>query len=632
MKSDESKTSPATPPNSSVPEVVSADRAERSDNSLNTSVSDAAELLKDWTPDVTDSPSAGSLDMSETADPLADPATDEAVEQVMAAESDEVLQIEDAVKEAQNEPDPAPSLKQRLRNLWAKPAVKRSFIAISMLGVVSAIVVPVERYFVLNLVGVRSSSSVTVLDGSTRQPLKNTTVRIGAVQATTDSQGRATLTKVKLGTQSFQIEKRGFAATNKSITIGWGSNPLGTFELSPTGTQYTYQLTNFVSGQPIETAELSSGEATALSDKDGIAKLTIDKPGDDDINVQVSRQGYRTDTITLKPTTKDQQAVALVPARRHVFTSKRSGKLDLYSIYADGQQEKLLIEASGSERQADIAIVPHPTDAVVAYVSTRGNQPNSDGYLLSNLVLVDSDTANKTNVVAAERITILGWSGPTLVYMQVVAGQSARSPERYKIISYDYVSGESKQLAAANYINDAVLFGGQLYYAPNGGLESSPVKFYRTNLDGSNNQPIFDQEVWGIVRVGYEELALSVQQQWFTYLRGATAPVKRAAAPANTDTRTYVDSPDGKHSAWIDTRDGKGVLLSYELGTKTEKVVAEVSGLGYPVRWLSNDVLVYRLATPKETADYAVSIDGGGTHKLADVTPTKGLGSVSSGL
>lgn len=613
----------------SAPELASVDAAPMTEP-VPKELSEAAKLLKDWTPEVADQDQPKTKQANKTneanQDALADPETDKAVEEIMAADSDEVLEIEDAVKEAENEPDPKPSFGQHLKNIWSKPGVRWAVAITGILVVLSVIIVPVERYFVLNLVGVRSSSSLTVLDASTRQPLKNTTVRIGGVQATTDSEGNAKLYKVKLGKQDFIIEKRGFARIKKSLTVGWGSNPLGNFEITPTGTQYDFVITDYVSEKPLNKVELTSNEATALSDEKGHAKLTIEKPGDDDIMVEVKRDGYRTDTITLKPDAKDKQAVALVPARKHVFSSKRSGKLDLYSIYADGQQEKLLVPASGSERQADVVIVPHPTDNLVAYVSTRGNQANSDGYLLSNLILVDSSSGEKTNIAASERFNILGWSGSRLVYVQITQGQSAPSPERYKLMSYDYKSSETKQLANANYFNDALLFAGQAYYAPNGGLQSDSTKFYRVNPDGSNNQAIFDQEVWQIIRVSYEELALSVQQQWFTYIKGTTSPVKRSAAPSSQQTRTYVDSPDAKHSAWVDVRDGKGVLISYDLGTKTDKVIASISGLTYPIQWLDANTLVYRVITPKETADYVVSIDGGSPHKLADVTPTAGLG------
>ncbi len=594
--------------------------------------SDTAVLLKDWTPEGDDAmPTNNSLsDVSSEPDELANPETDKAVEEIAAAESDEVLEIEDAVKEAQDNPEEKQSFRKRLIGFLKKPIVHWMIIIIFIGGLLSAIIVPDVRYIVLNTVGVRSSSSLTVLDASTRQPLKNVTVQLGTDQASTDAQGIVRLQKVKLGKQSLVVEKRGFAPIAKTITIGWGSNPLGDMELTPTGTPYRFVITDYLSGKPLAKAELTSGEANTLSDAKGHARLTIGEPSEDDMKITVTLPGFRTDTLTITADTKDEVAVRLVPARKHLFMSKRSGKLDLYSIYADGKQEKLVLAGSGSERQSDIVLVPHPTDGVAAYVSTRGNQANDEGLLLSNLILVDSDSGETVNIIASEQITILGWSGSRLIYLQRALDANDQSSQRYTLASYDYKTAENKQLAHANYFNSAVLFGGQVYYAPNSGVgkESAAAKFYRVNVDGTNNQAMLDQEVWQIIRVGYEELALSVQQQWFTYLKGAQAPAKRSAAPANPQARTYIDDPNGKQSAWVDIRDGKGVLLVYNLGTKTDKVLAEASGLTYPVRWLNATTLVYRVNSATETADYAVSTEGGIPIKLTDVTSSQGLGTL----
>ncbi|MCA9328899.1 hypothetical protein KC959_03935, partial [Candidatus Saccharibacteria bacterium] len=75
----------------------------------------------------------------------------------------------------------------------------------------------------------------------------------------------------------------------------------------------------------------------------------------------------------------------------------------------------------------------------------------------------------------------------------------------------------------------------------------------------------------------------------------------------------------GMNALWVDVRDGKGVLLGYNVTEKTESVVRTEAGLGDPVYWLDNTHFVYRVSTTQETADYVMSIDGGEPQKLADV-------------
>lgn len=626
-----------TPPNEpvvlSAPELPTPRKTPRTKKTKD-QVKDEPEVvssLEDWSPAGGDS-ELPVIDDSEPElasvepDPLATADNDQAVEAIVAAEGDQLLNIEDATKEIEDNSSEPPRRPSRVRRFFGRAGVRWSIALLIIGGSVATVVVPVARYTFLNTIGVRSSSSLTVLDASTRQPLKGVAVTIGATQATTDDQGTARVEQVRLGSQHLSIEKRGFASVAKTITVGWGSNPLGQIEVEPTGTQYNFIIVDYASGKALPQAELTSGEASTRADSTGHAKLTVGDPGDSDLTVTISLAGYRTDTVAIKPDTKEDVRISLVPSRKHVFMSKRSGSLDLYGVYADGKQEKRIVTASGSEQTTRLTLVPHPTDSPVAYVSTRGNQTNSSGDLLDNLVLVDSNNGNRTNVIAADRVTILGWVGSKLIYTQQVTGQDNQSTKRYKLMSYDYQTTENKELAHATYFNDAVLFGGQIYYAPNAGTQDAVSQLRRVNPDGTNEQSLLNQSVWQIIRVQYQELALSLGQQWFTYVQGAKEPVKRNAAPSNLQTRTYIDSPDDKHSAWVDIRDGKGVLLSYNLGTKKDQVLVDAPGLTYPLQWLDTTTLVYRISTSEETADYVVSLQGGDPIKLTDVTATQGLG------
>jgi hypothetical protein len=87
----------------------------------------------------------------------------------------------------------------------------------------------------------------------------------------------------------------------------------------------------------------------------------------------------------------------------------------------------------------------------------------------------------------------------------------------------------------------------------------------------------------------------------------------------------YVDSPNKKHILWVDNRDGKGVLLSYDTTTQADTTLQTLGGLKLPVYWINNATLVYRISKTGETADYVMNIDGGEPHKLADVTDSTGI-------
>lgn len=590
----------------------------------------AAEATKDASaiPAEPEAPAAdGEIPLKEST-AVESPETDKAVDEIVAAEGDELLEVEDAIRDSDEPVKPEPktrrSLRQLLKDWWAKPAFRKGVVVTSAVVVVAVLAVPWSRYFVLNSVGIRASSSVLVLDQSTRQPLKNVKVSIGTVSGLTDETGEVKLQKVRLGTNQLVIEKRAFAEVSKKIVVGLGSNPLGDYQLVPTGSQYSFSVVDFLSGKPIAKAEASSGEANAISDDKGEIKLTIDKEDDAQFTVTIAADGYRKEEVPVDPNDKAAKNLKLVPERKQVFVTKRSGKFDIYSVYIDGKDETLVLAGSGHERE-DMVLVPHPSDNVVAYVSTRAGQANKDGYLMSNLLMINLEDNSTTNVGASERIQVIDWIGDRLVYVQIAAGTSGNSPGRYKLMSYDYKQDSAKELASSNYFNDVVAAAGSIYYAPSSAYQTGTTGFYRVNPDGTNVQTVFNQEVWNIYRTAYDRFALAVEQQWYDYKFGDKAPTKLANAPASQVPRVYINSPDGKHSIWSEVRDGKGVLLNYDINGQKDASLRSQSGLGYPLRWLNNSTLVYRVVTSLETADYAISVDGGEPVKIKDVTNSGGI-------
>ncbi|MDB5163584.1 MAG: hypothetical protein JWS12_201 [Candidatus Saccharibacteria bacterium] len=555
---------------------------------------------------------------------------DQAIDDIAAKDADELLEAEDKEKQEVEKAfdgkkkDFKTKLKDFFSNWWNNPKYRWATIAALALLIITVLGLPWSRYFVLNTAGVRSSASIIILDDSTKLPLKNVSVTFGKQSALTDSDGKATLTHLRLGSQQGTIQKRAFAPISKKVIVGWGSNPLGNLSLTPVGAQYAFLVTDWLSGKPIEGAEASANEANALSDKNGKILLTLDKNDASDATVNIKADTYRDEQAHISASTTGQQAVKMVSGHKHAFVSKRSGKYDVYKIDADGQHEEVALAGTGLERN-DITLIANPNANVAALVSTRDNVRNKDGYLLSTLTMINLDDNQTTRVVQSERIQLVNWVGDKLVYAQIAASASAANPHRYRLVAYDYKKPEAKELAASNYFNDVMVLGGNVYYAPSSSYGNMPHEnFYKINTDGTGKQTILDQEVWNIFRADYDKLVLSMDNAWYEYkLNGK--PTKLAGEPASTQNRVYVDSPDGKYSVWIDTRDGKGVLILYDTKSKTEKVIRSQSGLRNPIHWLSNNTLVYRINTDQETADYVLNIDGGEPHKIKDVTNTTGI-------
>ncbi len=557
------------------------------------------------------------------------PETDKAVADIIAEESDELLDVQDN-KIAQPLP-PAPKQKPQkkkhrspLGRWFANPIARWATILLLLGGIGAAGVIPASRYYILNKAGVKSSATIIVTDRTSLRTLKNVEISIAGHTAKTDIEGKATLTGLPLGPTQLTVHKRAFTTINKQVTIGWGSNPLPTVNLQPEGDQHTFIITDALSGQPIANAQAHVGEADATSNEKGELVLTVDAGDEQQLKVEIAADGYRTETVTLVLSNKEKMAVKLVSPHAVAFVSKRSGTYTVYKVDADGKNESLVLAGTGKE-SSDIALTTSPTADVAALISTRDGTRTDKGALLKTLTFINlKDTSTKA-VISAPDIKLIDWIGSRLIYVQLTTAGS-EDPARYKLMSYDHNSGDNRQLAAANYFNSVVTLGGQVIYSPASAYQNGVnLGVFSVKPDGSKKQALLDQEAWNLLRTSYDRLTIPVQQDWYEYALGSTKPDKLAGQPSNTGSRLYSDSPDAKHSVWIDTRDGKGTLLLYNTVTKEEKVLVAANGVKAPVRWLSNNTIVYRLATGTETADYVLSIDGGKPQKVVDVTDAPGI-------
>lgn len=568
------------------------------------------------------------IEPEETQESETDADLDEAVDDIAESDSDKLLKVEDREREFAAAPPPKKSFGTKVKNFfkawWGNRIARNTTIVAIILILIGIVAYPTTRYFLLNTAGVRAKASVTVIDNSTQQPLKNVSVSVGGQTGTTDDEGNVKLSKVKLGSSQLVIKKRAFATVDKKVVLGWGSNPLGEAKLEPAGVQYTFKVVDFLSNKPIENAEAVSGESSAFADQEGKIVLTLDKDEADSSEATIKAKNYRDEKLELGEDTSERE-VKLVPAHKHAFVSKRSGKLDVYKIDVDGTNEEIALAGSGAERD-DMVIVPHPTDNVIAVVSTRDNQRNKDGYLLSTLNLVSLTDNKVTTVGKSERVQVIGWSGTRLVYIQIAEGASATNPKRHRLMSYDMQKEESQELASANYFNDVLMANSVVYYAPAAAHQNgADVSLFRTNPDGSNKQVVYNKEAWNVFRTSYDQLTIAVQQDWYEYSLLTQKAPNKITPPANPSSRIYITSPDGKRSIWMDTRDGKGAMIVYDTESKKEEVVKTQSGLKYPASWVSDDTLVYRINTDQETADYVLNLSGGDPKKLRDVTNTSGI-------
>lgn len=559
---------------------------------------------------------------------------DSLVDDIVAKEGDELLAARDAdVTRAFSADKPSgwERIKQAVAAWWDNKPARYGTLGAVLVLVGVAMAIPTSRYAVLNTAGVRVASSLTILDNTTSLPLKNVSVTVGNTTAKTNDDGVVRFTDLKLGSQHLTIKQLGFAQLNKTVVLGLGSNPLGQFNLIAVGTQFKFVVTDYVSGKAVASAEASSGDANAQADDKGQIILTVGKLSGGTLPVDLTASGYRTEHVDINTSTTAPTNVVMVTSHKEVFVSKQSGRYDVYKVDADGKNKQLLLAGTGIERP-QITLVSHPTDNLVALVSSRDDKRNQDGYLLDTLTVINVDNGSTLQLDQSEQIRVVNWINDTLIYVKVKAGTSAGNSERYQLMSYDYSSTTRLQLAAANSFADILSAKGVLYYATANYYTAGQSQFVRINPDNTGKQVLLNSQVWNIIRGSYDGLNLAGDytgntQNWYSYNLGDSSAKKLSTQPTDTnDSRYYLDAVDGKRALWTEQRDGKGVLLVYDDTTKKDTTLTTQSGLTYPLRWLDSRTVIYRVVTPQETADYVISLDGGTAHKVTDVTNVSGLG------
>lgn len=554
--------------------------------------------------------------------------TDKAVSEIIASESDQLLSVQDAI----NTQPPEQPIKKAKKNrpsllglILRSPSFRWTLFVLIVIGLVAAGSYPKTRYYALNKAGVRSSASITITDQSTLRPLKNAKVTLAGQTVVSDEKGNANLSNLLLGPTELVIEKRAYATEKQAVTVGWGSNPLTDTSLKPQGAQYAFQVNDVFSGKPITDVEASVGELSATANEKGEIKLALDRIENDEVEVKFNAPGYRELIYKLQLANKDSTTIMLTPSKQVTFISKRSGVYDLYKVDVDGKNESLVLKGTGKESN-DISLFQHPTGDVVILLSTREGTYGVDGVLKQSLTYVNLKDNTTKAVIASSQVKAIDWVGTRLVYVMLDDNVAQDSTSRYKLMSYDYVSGDNRQLASTNYFNNVVSMGGRIYYAPASAYQNGiNIGVFAAHADGSGKEAILDKEAWNMFRTGRDTLTIAVQQEWYSFKQGARAPEKLSGQPNETLSRVYTDSPNAKHSIWIDNRDGKGTIVLYDADKNIESVLVSDNGVDGPIRWLNNTTFVYRVSTNRETADYVLSINGGSPKKVVDVTSTHGI-------
>jgi hypothetical protein len=293
----------------------------------------------------------------------------------------------------------------------------------------------------------------------------------------------------------------------------------------------------------------------------------------------------------------------------------------VYTIDLDGKNKQVLLPATGNET-SNMSLAASPDYAYVAVVSTRDGMRDTDGYVLPALTLINTSTGTAEIIDHGSQIQLMGWVDNRIVYRRGASGASAANAQRYRIVSYNAESQGKLQLTSANQFTVSRIANGYVYYAASGNDPKAPMGLFRIKTDGSGKERVFTGEVWTAYRDGYETMLLQTPTDWFRYDMGSKAAAK-TTAPSVFEPRAYLDDSKAKYSLWV-ASGNTASLMVHDIQKRKDKRLVSQDGMTSQLRWIDNTAIIYRVSTATETADYAVSPQGGKARKITDATVSYG--------
>lgn len=505
---------------------------------------------------------------------------------------------------------------------WNNKLARNMTLLLIVAGLVALAVIPATRYAILNAFGVRAGISFTVADKISGKPVKNVNVKVGEATATTGDDGGVAIEDIKLGATDIMLSKRSFQEETIPVVIGWGSNPFeAPFEITPTGTTFEFTVTDWLDDGLIAGAEVTDGESVAVSDENGVAALTIE-PTDEGLEVTISAKGYREEKLTIPADSTDPQAVKLVADKPDIFISKRSGKYDLYSRSIDGKNEVVILPGTGKE-QANTEVSRNPEAGNIAVLlSSRAGNRNAGGNILSDLYLLDTNGNKVTKIhnSESENITIIGWSGDSVVFTRTINGITT-DDFRVQAYAYDYKNDRTSELASEQHLASPKLVDNALYFAVySDDKDSLKSGLKKVGLGGEPETTLINGNIWSIFRTGINELTINGEGDvWYKVETSSGTVSKVAGAPPQlTDIEYY--KGEGQ-VVYLEHRDGKtSMLLTSIDGNSPAKEIYKQNGLGHPVVWINEKTILFGVNSSDESAHYVIKIDGDKPIKVGDVS------------
>lgn len=503
------------------------------------------------------------------------------------------------------------------------------FMLLLIIGTAIAWFLQPSRIWILNQLGQQASITVHATQAGSNAKIHNFQVTIDGRQANSANKSSITITGIQYGAKQLVVSKAGHQTNTLEIFVdidplfgllGKKASNLYETALRATGDAVSFEAQDWLSGEPISKATFRFGDVDVTPDSKGIVKLMVPQTNERFVKVQAKFNGaYIDKTIEVDVKSKfiKIQTFDFVPSGKHYFVQKKAGTFNVYKSNIDGSAVEEFIKGTPDETSAPSFVVsPNGKQAVM--VSAKDGARDSGGRLLQNLYTVDLQTGKQEAIDEGILFTYFDWSGQSLVYSVSNFEDKTTDP----VVSLHSVDITTKKVANLELGKAAIwavyVAQGQVVYAYQNSFQSTAVPIVATTSVTGANRKDLASNATAPIQIEATKFMYSAGSKWYEYNIN-TSQTTDAKAPTDANGVHYVNvaSPDSQKRLLVNRFDTQETLILKQ--GETTKQLYGSAGLRGPIRWVSNEVVVFRVAQGANAVDYAISLRGGAPKKIADV-------------
>ncbi len=485
--------------------------------------------------------------------------------------------------------------------LRAKPVRLALASAIAVVVVASATTAATQlRYPVLGLLW-RPPAQVTITDATTHQPLGKVKIELAGQTAFTNTQGIARLPHVHPGHTTLRVTKDGYDSLSRTDLVPFLSHYHPTLTLKPNGIKVVVQVTNSLTAAAVAGVSVAVGDSSILTDATGRAELSLPPALDHTRQtLRFKKDGYNDRTADILVSVNAKTTTAqLLPAGKVYFLSNRTGRIDLHQANLDGSSDQLVLAGTGKETTDTglLSSIKHPN--LLALVSSRDGQ-HSDGS--GDLFIFNADNRQLRKVDSEISFyNYRAWTDDTLVYLRY-------STNTATIKTYNVATSKTTDLTSITfkpgtygslYVN--AIYGNTLIYSING--DDDHHGLYAVNVAKNTSHQLGPNPANQISRSDLKTLQIQYNTYYNPYLPKPNVwqslnldnfvLADLGDGPSILSYRSYVDSPGGKYTCFIEQRDGKSDLYLTDSQGANERRLTTDGGVNQFVQWYGDDYIVF---------------------------------------